>query len=57
VALYFKEVVVDARQKNEIIHFQRVMMSLIDIRYTKDLINETTQSDINENIQRAFMNL
>jgi len=45
---------VDARQKNEIIHFQRVMMSLIDIRYTKDLINETTQSDINENIQRSF---
>ena len=53
-ALYFKEGLVDARQKNEIIHFQRIMMSLVDIKYVKDLINEARASNLSGNIIRAF---
>jgi hypothetical protein len=45
---------VDARQKSEIIHFQRIMMSLIDIKYAKDLIDEANQLNLNGNINRAF---
>ncbi|MBA6250840.1 hypothetical protein [Colwellia sp. MB3u-55] len=44
----------DRRQKTEVIHFQRIMMPLVDIRYTKDLIDEAIKSDLNGNINRAF---